>query len=225
MQLNFHCGKKKRPHLVTHLANIFSLMWPSLQSLARSENCDNSLHEIFASRFFLPSLRSRHAHARQQFLPEQPLKDDTRCQDSHSNKDQVFVMDCLQLSVLLGVIALLRKATISFAINVSVRPHGTNRISLDVFSWKLIFWDFDWNLSFKARPGSKLINIWGILREELCTYLAKYFVGGKGKIQWKVVVNVTIHISFYVIFPENRAMCETVTKNAAEPYRPVSYWS
>jgi len=92
---------------------------------------------------------------------------------------------------------------------MSVCPHGTIRIPLDVFSWKFIFEDFDWNLSFRA-----------ILSEELCTYLAKYFVDREGKIQCNVVVNVTIHILFYVIFPENRAVYETVTKNAAEPYRP-----
>lgn len=146
--------------------------------------------------------------------------DDTRCQDSHNNKDQVIVMDCLQISALLGLIALLRKATISFSMTMSVCPHGTTSVPLDVFSWKFIFWDFDWNLSFRAKPGSKLRTIWGILSEDLCTYLVKYFVGGKGKSQRKVVVNVTIRISFYVIYPEIRAVYETVMKNAAESYRP-----
>lgn len=106
--------------------------------------------------------------------------EDTRCQESHNNKDQVIVTDCIQISALLCVIAKLRKATVSFAMTVSVRPHGTVRIPLDVFSWKFIFWDFDWNLSFRAWPGSKLINIWGILREDACTY-RQVFCGWKGK--------------------------------------------
>jgi hypothetical protein len=40
-----------------------------------------------------------------------------------------------------GAFAKLRKATISFVVSVrlSVRPHGTTRLSMDVLSWNVIF--------------------------------------------------------------------------------------
>ena len=58
----------------------------------------------------------------------------------------------------LGAFGELRKATISFAMSVrpTVCPHRTTRLSLDGFSWNLIFEDF----SKIRRKYSSVIKIW-----------------------------------------------------------------
>ena len=67
------------------------------------------------------------------------LTGDTRLHNPQNNKDSFVTADCVQVSALLGVITKFSKETVSFAMNVSVRPLRTVRFPLDVFSWKFIF--------------------------------------------------------------------------------------
>jgi hypothetical protein len=56
-----------------------------------------------------------------------------------TQRDRVFFPEITTGKSCLGLLAQLRKATISF---MSVRPHGTTRFSRDGFSWNFIFDDF-----------------------------------------------------------------------------------
>jgi hypothetical protein len=110
----------------------------------------------------------------------------------------VGVFVCMCLHVILDPFSILRKATISFAISVCppVHPHGTNRLSLEEFSWNFIF-EFSSKI---CRQNSSSIKVF---QEKLglnmktdirfWSYLAHCFLEWKifrTKIIWKIKKHV-----------------------------------
>ena len=115
----------------------------------------------------------------------------------------------------LGGFARLRKATTNFVISVRlfVRPHGTFRLPLDVFSWNLIFFEKEKlprNPSF-TKAGWELRLLYMQTDIHFWSYLALFFLEWK-VFQTQVVAGIKRHILCSVTFfsPENRTLYELV---------------
>ena len=124
----------------------------------------------------------------------------------------------------LGAFAKLRKATLSCvtSVRLSVRPHGTTRLSLDGFLWNLIFEDF----SEICRENSNVIKIGQeqrVLYIETYTYfwsyIAHFFLEWE-IFQTNVVEKFKTRILYSVTFFETRDVYEIMWKNFVERGRP-----
>ena len=107
--------------------------------------------------------------------------------------------------------AKLLKANISFGhVCLSVRLHGTTRLSLDGFSWNLILEYF----SKICRENSSFINIWQekrVLYVNFWSCLAQLFLEWE-IFQTNVVEKIKTHILCSFFFSENRDVYEIMRK-------------
>jgi len=128
----------------------------------------------------------------------------------------------------LDAFAKLRKVAISFVISVyllsvrpSVRPHGTNRLLLNGFSWNLIFEYF----SKTCRENSNLIRITCTLHEDHCTFLSNlaHFILEWEMFRTKVTKKIKTHILLFNNFHrKSRLLRNNVEKYCTAGDRPCS---
>jgi hypothetical protein len=123
--------------------------------------------------------------------------------------------------VFLVEFAKLRKATISYVVSVSL--HGTSRLLLDTFLWHLIFELFSkfWgeNSSFIKMRKEQGYFTW---RRFTFMTVSRLILLRMRNVSYKNCRDQNTHFmlnSFFFFFPENRAVCEIMSKNMVEPER------
>ena len=129
------------------------------------------------------------------------------------------------ISRFLGAFAKLRKATISFV--VSVRPHATNSLALDWFSWNLIFQDFSkicWENSSVVKIGENMVRYMNT-DVHFWSYRAHFLE--REMFQTKVAEKIKPHLVFsniyiYIFFfHENLTIDAIMWKNIVQRGRPL----
>ena len=120
----------------------------------------------------------------------------------------------------LGAFTNLRKATVGFV--MSVRSRGWTRLPLDEVWWNLIL-KFLQTFVDKIQSFIKnLTRITSTLHEDLFTFMKiSRILFGMRKILDKICRETqNTRFIFHNSFPENRAVCEIMSKIVVEPGRP-----